>query len=338
MDVERAVPRSLDDLATALQDLRAEAGEPSYAEIARRVVVARRARGMGEGEARLARTTVYDVFRTGRRRVDSRLVLEIVRALGVEDEGARWWAEACRSARRGTPGPAAPETAAEPAETPAEPLASEPATSPALVPPAVVPPAVVPPGLAAPGTSRWTRRARLPVLLACLAANLLGRVLVDGLGLSIYLDMVGTAAAAIALGPWWGAGVGLATNLVGSVGSGFAESAPFALVNVAGALVWGYGVWRWRMGRTLPRFLVLNLAVAVVCTAIAVPLLLAHGGSVGHAADGIAGNVRVATGSAVLGVLAANLVTSWADKMISGFLALVAVASLPRRVSDQAPG
>ncbi len=103
------------------------------------------------------------------------------------------------------------------------------------------------------------RRALL-LLVVCVVVNLLGRSLVELLHLPVHLDMVGTAIAALALGPWRGAAVGLATNLLGVAESG-PVSVPFALVNVAGALVWGYGARRWGLGRSLPRFLGLNVLV-----------------------------------------------------------------------------
>ncbi len=78
--------RTLDELAVALSDLRAASGSPSYAEIARRI-------GVGTG-AEPAKVTVYDCFRSGRRRLDPDLIREIVLALGEGDEAAERWREA----------------------------------------------------------------------------------------------------------------------------------------------------------------------------------------------------------------------------------------------------
>lgn len=71
---------SLDDLITVLGELRDWGGRPSFAEIARRVGMVRRGRNDND---RPGRTTIYDCFRTGRRRLDEQLILDIVRALGV---------------------------------------------------------------------------------------------------------------------------------------------------------------------------------------------------------------------------------------------------------------
>src|SRR5690606_28147164 len=105
--------------------------------------------------------------------------------------------------------------------------------------PARVAPTRTEPDVGAPPPERFDAWRPAPALmLGCVAVNLLGREFVDLLNLPVYLDMVGTALAAIVLGPWRGAAVGATTNLAGLFISGIA-SAPFAVVNVVGALVWG---------------------------------------------------------------------------------------------------
>ncbi|HJQ05949.1 MAG TPA: hypothetical protein VJ872_10915 [Nocardioides sp.] len=169
--------------------------------------------------------------------------------------------------------------------------------------------------------------ATVVVLLGCLGLNLLGRAVVDWLHLPIYLDMAGTAVAALALGPWLGALVGGTTNAAGALISGW-DSFPFAVVNIAGALVWGYGARR--LGRDLPRFFLLNLLVALACSLIAVPILVfVFGGSVGSGQDTITQTFLDLGNGLLAAVGFSNLLTSGADKMISGFIALVVVTSLP---------
>ncbi|HWI42157.1 MAG TPA: hypothetical protein VNS81_00955 [Nocardioides sp.] len=297
--------RTLDELALELQRLRAAAGSPSYAEIAVRVGRQRQERGIPAAEARPGRTTVYDAFRTGRRRIDPALVAEIVRALGVDDAGVARWTQACREAQHTVP----------------EPVGS--------VPPE--PSSAVTPQAAEDASPRLGRRRLAVVLVACLAINLVGRGLVDALHLPLYLDMVGTAIAAVVVGPWHGALAGVLTNLGGVPISG-SDSLAFAVVNVAGALVWGYGVRRFGMGRTIPRFLALSVVVALVCTTLAVPILVVlYGGSTGHGEDSITATVREATHNLVLAVLSANILTSLGDKLISGFVALAAYDAVRAR-------
>ncbi|UFU06027.1 tetratricopeptide repeat protein [Ruania halotolerans] len=89
---------SLADVANGLRTLRIEAGQPSFAEIARRIATVRAERGVAPAEQRPARGTVYDCFRTDRRRIDIDLVVDIVRALGADSTEADQWAQRCRLA------------------------------------------------------------------------------------------------------------------------------------------------------------------------------------------------------------------------------------------------
>ncbi|MSZ76987.1 MAG: hypothetical protein F2667_07750 [Actinobacteria bacterium] len=181
----------------------------------------------------------------------------------------------------------------------------------------------------APPVAGPSLRQAVILALACLALNLAGRAFVDFFSLPLYLDMVGTAIAAIALGPWRGALVGGATNLLGALGSGLI-SVPFGLVNIGGALLWGYGVRRAGMARTLPRFFALNLVVAVVCSMIAVPIIvlsLRRDLRVGD--DVVTQLIGDTVDTFLLAVGFSNLLTSTGDKVISGFVALVVVTALP---------
>ncbi|WP_417540674.1 tetratricopeptide repeat protein [Microbacterium maritypicum] len=83
-------PSTLDELCLGLGRMRADAGSPSYAEIARRIGSLR------EG-AEPPKVTVYDCFRPGRRRVDDRLVGDIVRVLGGGRTVAARWRESARA-------------------------------------------------------------------------------------------------------------------------------------------------------------------------------------------------------------------------------------------------
>lgn len=322
-----------DRFAEELQVLRRAAGEPSFAEIARRVAEQRIADGLDEHAARVARTTVYDAFRTGRARVNVPLVREIVRALDGDPALVDAWLRDPRPVPAADPTlPAGPAPAPAPAPAPDLDASPAPDVAPALVPA----PAEPSRAQAEPAAARPRRRQVLLLLLACVAVNLVGRELVVLLELPAHLDMVGTALAAFALGPWHGAAVGLTTNVAGSMSSG-AISLPFALVNMLGALLWGWGVRRWGMGRTLPRFLGLNVLVAVACSLVAVPiLLLALDGAAGTGQESIRQTVEAYGAQLVVAVGASNLLVSLGDKLISGFVALVALSGLPASMRGDA--
>lgn len=178
-------------------------------------------------------------------------------------------------------------------------------------------------------TEKPTNTLVLFVVFGCVALNLMGREFVDFFGLPLYLDMVGTAIAALALGPWRGAAVGATTNIIGAIGSGWI-SVPFALVNIIGALVWGYGTRRFGMGRTLVRFFVLNIIAALACSIVAVPVLLGFQEADfrnGH--DVVTQLVSESFDSFIVATSFSNLLTSSADKLLSGFAALVAISAMP---------
>lgn len=84
-------PGSFSVLASRLRALRIQAGQPSFTEIARRISAARQARGVPEHESRVSRITVYDCFRDERKRVDSDLVMEIVRTLEPDLANVAQW-------------------------------------------------------------------------------------------------------------------------------------------------------------------------------------------------------------------------------------------------------
>lgn len=290
-----------DPVIAELQALRQRAGEPSYAEIARRVVDQRVARGSTEHAARIAKSSVHDAFRLGRARLNLPLTRELVEALGGAPADVDAWV--ARSVEEAAAAAARVEQL-EPAPGPA--TATEPTT-----------------------TAGPTWRLGLVVAAVCVALNLVGRVFVDALALPLHLDMAGTAVAAFTLGPWAGAGVGVVTNVLGTVSSGWV-SLPFALVNVAGALVWGYGVRRWGLGRTLPRFLSLQVLVAIVCTLVAVPIIVALEGAAVRGGESVLLRLSSATvDSLLLAVGLSNALASLADKVISGFVALVVVSAMP---------
>ena len=90
------------EVVAQLTLLRAQAGSPSFGEIARRVGHLREQRG--QPHTRPGRTTVYDLFRPGRSRVDPDLLRDAALALGAsEDEAADLVAASGSSTERTSP-------------------------------------------------------------------------------------------------------------------------------------------------------------------------------------------------------------------------------------------
>jgi energy-coupling factor transport system substrate-specific component len=176
---------------------------------------------------------------------------------------------------------------------------------------------------------------RIPLTLvvalvpAAAALNIVGSTINTALKLPIFLDMIGTCVAAIVLGPWWGALVGVITNVGGSLING-PIGIPFALANVAGALVWGYGVRSWGMGRNNVTYFILNILVSLAVTAAAAPIVIfVFGGATGHSSDALTAAFAQAGQDLITAVFASNIIVSLADKIIAGYVALAIINALP---------
>jgi len=302
------LPDSLDRIAADLLALK-ESNPTSYAEIGRRIGQLRIERGVPASAAYPPRSTIYDAFRAGRTWIDPTLLRDIVFALGVSAEEADQWVERSQRLRRNSE----PVPRQRVAPTP------PPASIPSLPDIEKLPEAAAP---------RWW--SPFALLLGCVLLNLLGIVVVQALHLPIYLDMAGTAAASIMLGPWHGAFVALASNLLGFT-VGAPGAAPYALVNLAGALVWGYGVRRFRMGDDIGRFFTLNLLAATACSLVGAPLgVILFGGLNGHGSDTVTESIVVMGIPLIAAAFSANILTSVIDKLLTGFVALMIFVWLHR--------
>lgn len=164
------------------------------------------------------------------------------------------------------------------------------------------------------------------------ALNIVGGAINSALRLPTFLDMIGTAVVAITLGPWWGALAGAVTN-IGTAILRSPTSLPFAVCNIVGALVWGYGV-RWGMGRTYLRYFLLSILVAFFVSLTAVPIyVFVFGGATGHFAD-IMTAAFVGMGQRLwVAVFSSNILVSLADKIISSFAALAILEALPETLT-----
>ena len=316
---------SLDDITAGLQNLRIESGNVSYAEIARRITLHRIASGNSLRGAQIARSTVYDYFRMGRTRLNADLVAEIVLALTDDNELAANWKAKCLAAHAPASNPQATDAAnstfstidshAPQAVTPANRVNSKPAT-------------IQHKGVVGHGKI-------IPIILAVgILANLLPYVVsqtVLGGHVPLFFDMVGTALVAIALGPWWGAVAAIVTQGIG-VGIGYATgwvdtSLLFAPVAIVGALIWGYGVHRYQLARSLPSFMTLNAIVGTACTLTAfIIIMLAFDGQPMQSVVQLMSDQAVAFGvPQAVAVFLTNLMVSIVDKTLAGLIAILAI-------------
>ncbi|MEJ1154102.1 hypothetical protein [Microbacterium marmarense] len=346
-DESLSVDSILDSFVSDFQLLRLESGELSYTQIADQVCKLRESRGVSPATAYVGRSTVYDAFRRGRRRINPALVADIATVLGESPERAEWWRRYCIQARNGDPSlkAAAPEQTVMAASDDGAQLSPQltPSTSLAdAAAPAAAPAAPVAARRNKPARGAADRRriiATLLIVMLSVAANMAGSETAVALSLPIYLDMIGTAVAAITLGPWWGVLVAVSTHGLFAVIDASADGLPFMLVNITGALLWGYGVRVWRLDRTPLHFFGLTLAVALACTLVATPVIVFvfGGASTNVGAQAIAENIAIVGAQAVGTVFSSNIITSVLDKLVAGFIALVVAPALIRRYFSAQP-
>ncbi len=166
------------------------------------------------------------------------------------------------------------------------------------------------------------------------AVNFLANWLAGLLRLPIYLDTIGTFLAAVLLGPWWGALAGVLTNVLGIVPNGVSNLL-FAPVSMVAALMWGYGVRSFGLGRSSVAFFLLAVAVGVVTGVLATPIVLfLFGGATGHPSDLI--TAALATFGLERAVLTSSILSSIPDKVISAYAGLAITAALPVAVAARA--
>jgi energy-coupling factor transport system substrate-specific component len=185
------------------------------------------------------------------------------------------------------------------------------------------------------------RSAQLPityvvaVVPVAAALNIVGGYINTALRLPTFLDMIGTMVSAILLGPWWGAVVGVITNVVSSFLTG-PIGLPFAVCNVIGALVWGYAnQWGW-MKKQWSFFLV-NMLAGLMVTLFAVPIyVFLFGGATGHFSDVMTAAFLGMGQHLIVSVFSSNVLVNLADKIISGYVGLAIIEALPANLTERA--
>jgi len=298
-----------EQLVNDLQQLRTDHGCLSYADIVLRVTNARLSRGMTPDAARIARSSVYDCFRTGRTRINPALVGEIVSAITGDEAQAALWVMRCQEARAGTEHKAISVSYRQ-----------------ALI-------------FQLPAPKPHPLWFSFVVVLACCGGNVALSFAIRYLfhdWFPLYMDMVSTAVVALCLGPGWGV-VAVAVSKLIQLLYESPDRLPFALVAIAGALVWGYGVQKWKMAKNLPRFVLLNLLVGLVCSMVAVPVLLIFfGGAAMMPNSQNMIEAMMAVGNHFLvSVFSTNLLISLADKLVAGLIGLLVAGTLLKRYAPK---
>lgn len=303
----------LDELILELRVLRASA-DMSYRQLAARIALQREAAGVSPAAARIATSTVSDMFRLGRARINANLFGEVASALeGDLESAARWRQRAVEALSGGD------------VSTVSAPGAPVPALAPL--------PDVATPSFTLTASTVPAHPRLALVVFGGLLLNSTGKFFNPLLGDVLFLDMVGTALVALLAGPWASVLVG-ALFVVVELCKGDIGDALFAVTMLPAALIWGAGVRR-GAARSLWRFLALSAVVAVATSVLAVPItMLYFGGAVDRGLEGVYSAVaegqNIDMWAAVFGV---NVGFSLLDKVLTGAIAYAAWRALRARGS-----
>lgn len=165
--------------------------------------------------------------------------------------------------------------------------------------------------------------------------NVVVGTIVQTLRIPLFLDTIGTMLVAILAGPWVAVVAGILTNLVLGFTAG-PQLIPFALVNVAIALVVGYMAKRgwFQISNTIGywRLVAAGVIIALVGTAFSAPISVYVFGGVTPGAQGAITAAFLASGNAIwTSVVSASFITEPIDKIISITVAYFIAQSVPLR-------
>jgi energy-coupling factor transport system substrate-specific component len=118
----------------------------------------------------------------------------------------------------------------------------------------------------------------------CIVINVVFGTVVSRLQIPlIFLDTIGTIFAAAMLGPWYGATVGLLTNVITGIITN-PKDIPFAIVSIAIGLIVGYIAKKWKFN--LKTAIITGLILSVVAPLIGTPIAVwIYGGLTGGGTD-----------------------------------------------------
>jgi len=165
----------------------------------------------------------------------------------------------------------------------------------------------------------------------CVAINLVLGTTIQMLKIPlIFLDTLGTIFGAVLLGPFYGAIIGLLTNVIQGILTN-PKDIPFALVNVAIGLIVGFIARKYKFD--LKAALVTGLILSVTAPLIGTPIAIwIYGGLTGGGTDFlflwlVKSGQEIFT-AAFLPRIVGNLV----DKIASAILVSLLIAKLPRNL------
>ena len=128
-----------------------------------------------------------------------------------------------------------------------------------------------------------TKSRTLVLCSLAIAINIVFGLVTAGSKLPLYLDTIGTVFIAVIFGPWLGAAVGGASNIISSLITN-PKAMPFLLVNVVVGLVVGFVAKKW--GWSFKTSLITGIVLSIVAPLIGTPIgIWVYGGLTGTVSD-----------------------------------------------------
>ncbi len=169
----------------------------------------------------------------------------------------------------------------------------------------------------------------LLIIPIAVAVNFVGGQLASLLKLPFYLDAIGTIFGAMLCGPWVGATIGLATNVVTGIAN--PVNLAFIPVNVAVGLVTGF-LSRKNMFSNWGKWFVSMILMSLTSIIVAAPIVVyVYGGVTGDGAS-LATAMLMATGTNIwVSVIGSNGLFNVVDRIISYFISFFVIRVIPER-------
>lgn len=164
----------------------------------------------------------------------------------------------------------------------------------------------------------------------CIVLNVVLGTVVSALKIPLlFLDTIGTVLMAVLFGPWWGALVGLLTNVVLGITSS-PTAIFFGIVNVVVAIIVGlvarkFNFTKWYVA--IFTGLILSIVAPLIGTPIAVAVF---GGLDGSGMDFVVLWLRAAGESVFASTFISRITGNLVDKIVTCLLVMYFVAKLPQ--------
>lgn len=178
---------------------------------------------------------------------------------------------------------------------------------------------------------QFSSTARIALCGLAIALNIVLGIVTAALKFPFYLDVMGTMFIAIFFGPWYGAAVGGATNILTSIFSGSISGIPFMLVSIAVGLIAGFAFRK-------IKFNFLNAIVIGVVTGIVAPLIgtpigiAVYGGLTGTISDVAVMFLKQSGASIFTASFLPKLFNNLLDKIGSMILLYLLIVALPKNL------